>query len=131
MNTVKSFWLGWGSLCVAGAGAYVFAKKSINADRQARLQDQNNKRAMIASLENAENTPSNPGSSSNTAGKIPVNDGSPPKECVVGSPAREMDTDPAPVKHRPLTEHERVYGRSKYEAPEPYRSKKGDRFSDI
>lgn len=115
----------------AGAGAYVFAKKSINADRQARLEDQQKKRAMIASLENSENVPSHPAASSNTAGKIPVNDGSPPRECVVASPGREMDTDPAPVRHRPLTEHERVYGRSKYEAAEPYRSKKGDRFSNI
>ncbi|ROW02776.1 hypothetical protein VSDG_01881 [Cytospora chrysosperma] len=108
----------------AGAGAYVFAKKSINADRQARLEEQNKKRAMIASLENASNA-------SSQAGKTPVNDGSPPNECVVASPGREMDTDPAPVRHQPLTEHERVYGRSKYEAAEPYKSKKGDRFSDM
>lgn len=86
---------------------------------------------MIASLENADNTPSQANPPSNKVGQIPVNDGSPPNDCVVASPGREMDTDPAPVRHRPLTEHERVYGRSKYEAAEPYRSKKGDRFSDI
>ncbi|KUI71291.1 hypothetical protein VM1G_06935 [Cytospora mali] len=127
MNTVKSFWLGWGSLCFAGAGAYVVAKRSINADRQARLEDQRKKKDMIASLENSQNVHSQPVSSSNTAGNY-VNDGLPPKEF---SPSREMDFDPAPVKHRPVTEHERIYGKSKYEAAEPYKNKKGDRFSDI
>lgn len=74
---------------------------------------------MIANLENSQ------------GGSIPVNDGSPPRECVVASPSREMDTDPAPTRHAPLTEHERVYGKSKYEAAEPYKSKKGDRFSGL
>nr|KMM67562.1 hypothetical protein CPAG_03896 [Coccidioides posadasii RMSCC 3488] len=36
MNTIRSTWIGWGSLCVAGAGAYYFAKRSINADRLSR-----------------------------------------------------------------------------------------------
>jgi len=34
MNTAKSVWLGWGSLMVAGAGAYYFAKRDINAYRK-------------------------------------------------------------------------------------------------
>jgi len=34
MNTVKSVWLGWGTLMVAGAGAYYFAKRDINAYRR-------------------------------------------------------------------------------------------------
>ncbi|KAF3132711.1 hypothetical protein TWF703_007177 [Orbilia oligospora] len=34
MNTVKSFWVGWGSLIVGGGAAYYFAKQSIDADRR-------------------------------------------------------------------------------------------------
>lgn len=34
MNTGKSVWMGWSLLMVAGAGAYYFAKKDINAHRR-------------------------------------------------------------------------------------------------
>jgi hypothetical protein len=34
MNTVRSVWLGWGTLMVAGASAYYFAKKDINTHRR-------------------------------------------------------------------------------------------------
>jgi hypothetical protein len=34
MNTVRSVWLGWGTLMVAGGAAYYFAKKDINAHRR-------------------------------------------------------------------------------------------------
>lgn len=34
MNTARSVWLGWTTLMVAGAGAYYFAKKDINAYRR-------------------------------------------------------------------------------------------------
>lgn len=40
------------------------------------------------------------------------------------SPSREGGNDPAPVRH----EEETVI-RGKYEASEPYKSRKGDRFS--
>ena len=110
----------------AGGGAYVVAKRSINADRQARLEEQRKKKDMINSLENSMNTSAHPGSSSTMGRSIPANDGSPPF-----SPGREMDNDPAATRHAPLTEHERIHGKSKYESAEPYRSKKGDRFSDL
>lgn len=51
MNTVRSFWFGWGTLCAAGGAAYYFAKKSINADRQARLSEQRRKKSVIDALE--------------------------------------------------------------------------------
>ncbi len=35
----------------------------------------------------------------------------------------------APVGHAPETNEQKIRERSKYEAAEPYRSKKGDRFS--
>jgi hypothetical protein len=34
MNTARSVWMGWAALMVAGAGAYYFAKRDINAHRR-------------------------------------------------------------------------------------------------
>lgn len=34
MNTVRSVWLGWGTLMVAGGTAFYFAKKDINVHRR-------------------------------------------------------------------------------------------------
>src|SRR5271155_5258594 len=42
---------GWGVLCVAGGGAYYFAKKSINADRAARHEAEFKKQARLRRLE--------------------------------------------------------------------------------
>ncbi|KAI0201142.1 hypothetical protein F4808DRAFT_425413 [Astrocystis sublimbata] len=114
MNTIKSFWLGWGSLCAAGAGAYYFAKKSINADRAARYEEQQRKRRIINSL-------GEPNSQSSNGG--PLNDD------LTGSPSRESNPDPAPTRHAPTTENERVFEKSKYESSTPFKSPKGDRFS--
>jgi len=47
----------------------------------------------------------------------------------VGSPSSEISEDAAPVSHAPVDNDQRVREKSKYEAAEPYRSKKGDRFS--
>lgn len=47
----------------------------------------------------------------------------------VGSPSAEASEDAAPVGHAPETEQQQIRERSKYEAAEPYRSRKGDRFS--
>jgi len=101
MNTVKSFWLGWGSLIVAGGGAYYYAKKEINADRRAkhlRMQQQQYENQMLY-------------------GDHSVN------------PSTEATADPAPTRHAPETTEHRVREKSKYEASEPYQSPKGDRFS--
>lgn len=46
-----------------------------------------------------------------------------------GSPSSEISEDAAPVGHAPETQEQRIRERSKYEAAEPFRSKKGDRFS--
>ncbi|CAN8095688.1 unnamed protein product [Discula destructiva] len=126
MNTVKSFWLGWGALCVAGGGAYVVAKRSINADRVARLEEQRKKKSMADSLEYGNNVPSHPGSSSTMAAGMPKS--AEPNMDPVGSPAREQ-AEPAPTRHAPTTEEGRILEKSKYESSTPFRSKKGDRFS--
>ena len=46
-----------------------------------------------------------------------------------GSPSSEISEDVAPVGHAPETPEQRITEKSKYEAAEPYRSKKGNRFS--
>jgi hypothetical protein len=45
-----------------------------------------------------------------------------------GDPSREANIDPAPTRHAPETEAQRVGEKSKYEASEVWRSKKGDRL---
>ncbi|KAI1093976.1 hypothetical protein F5B19DRAFT_448240 [Rostrohypoxylon terebratum] len=120
MNTVKSFWMGWGSLCLAGGGAYYFAKKSINADRAARLEESRRKKQMIESLENSSNASTTGGSSGN---------GHPARTDTAGSPSQEASSDPAPTRHAPSTEGQQVIEKSKYESSVPFTSPKGDRFS--
>ncbi|KAI1849406.1 hypothetical protein JX265_008560 [Neoarthrinium moseri] len=129
MNTVRSFWLGWGSLCVAGGGAYYFAKKQINADRAHRLEESRRKRQMIDSLEYSENVPSKPGSAATMGGAPPTANGTSPRTDPSGSPSQEASNDPAPTRHAPATEGQRVFEKSKYESSTPFSSKKGDRFS--
>src|SRR5881628_184966 len=53
---------------IAGAGAYYFAKKSINADRAQRLEETQRKRRMMDSLEYSSNVPTKPLSASSMAG---------------------------------------------------------------
>ncbi|KAK4646586.1 hypothetical protein QC762_211850 [Podospora pseudocomata] len=131
MNTVKSFWAGWGALCLAGGGAYYFAKQGIDADRRARLEEQRKRKSMVESLEYSQNVPTQPISSSAMGGSasVPPRQGTPARTDTVGSPSLETGNDPAPTRHAPATEAERVVEKSKYEASVPFRSPKGDRFS--
>lgn len=46
-----------------------------------------------------------------------------------GSPSSEISEDPAPIGHAPETADQKMREKSKYEAAEPFRSKKGNRFS--
>lgn len=111
----------------AGGGAYYFAKRSINADRQARLEDARKKKYMIDSLEHSNNVPTKNLSASAMGGT----DGTatPARTDPSGSPSQEASGDPAPTRHAPATEGQRVVEKSKYESSAPYRSPKGDRFS--
>ncbi|KAL6876044.1 hypothetical protein HDV57DRAFT_149832 [Trichoderma longibrachiatum] len=120
MNTVKSFWLGWGSLCVAGAGAYVFAKQQIRADRQAKLEAHHKKIAANKALE-YEAAMASTGSGAGNGG--------PARTDNAGSPSQEAGNDPAATRHAPATESQRITEKSKYESDTPYRARKGDRFS--
>lgn len=139
--------LGWGSLCLgmaalpsahsrwytsaadehlhiftAGGVSYYFAKKSINADRKSRLEERLKKKSMVESLENSQN-------GSSRAGAAEDLNGSPARIDTAGSPSQESSSDPAPTRHAPTTEAERVAEKSKYESTTPFRSPKGDRFS--
>jgi hypothetical protein len=104
---------------LAGGGAYYFAKKSINADRAARFEAEQRKKQIQQSLEHL-------------GGQEYINthtNGGPARSDHSGSPSQESTLDPAATSHAPHTEGQRLREKSKYEAGEPFRSKKGDRFS--
>ncbi|KAI4280937.1 MAG: hypothetical protein L6R35_005796 [Caloplaca aegaea] len=115
MNTIRSTWIGWGTLIVAGGGAYLLAKRSINADKAARHEADMKRRQMSQSLEQ---------SSSTSALK-----GLHRRADHAGSPSTEASHDPAPTNHPPNNTSSKAEAQSKYEAAVPYRAKKGDRFS--
>lgn len=47
----------------------------------------------------------------------------------VGSPSAEASHDPAPTRHEPVTDEQRVNEKSKYEASEKFKPIKGNRLS--
>ncbi|EME43364.1 hypothetical protein DOTSEDRAFT_45323 [Dothistroma septosporum NZE10] len=117
MNTIRSTAYGWGVLIVAGAGSYYFAKRSINADRDERAhkaelarQHRERLRAQEAVSREAASQLSSPvaGNSAAPGGSI--------------DPSKEAGQETAPTAHAEPP-------RSRYEAKEPFRSRKGDRFS--
>jgi len=134
MNTVKSTWLGWGVLCVAGGGAYYFAKKSITADRAARFEAEQAKKYRQQRYEDKQYTLSNAPAKTKPKSKITeqtdLRGGSHNTKGLdhAGSPSSEISEDAAPVGHAPVDGEQRVREKSKYEAAEPYRNKKGDRL---
>ncbi|KAL1953012.1 hypothetical protein VTO42DRAFT_3762 [Malbranchea cinnamomea] len=162
MNTIRSTWIGWGALCVAGGGAYVFAKRAINADRAARHEQQQKRKEDAARLERQHRegikpplpVAPTPSATSTTATRTPssvygggIADVSPhpyqqqhhhhPPQASVGrqtpddvaNPSQEAAHDPAPTRHEPDTEAQWVAEKGKYEATEPFRSRKGNRLS--
>jgi hypothetical protein len=64
-----------------------------------------------------------------TAHSDSANNGGPARADSTGSPSQEATIDPAPTRHAPHTEGQRVTEKSKYETSEPFRARKGDRFS--
>ncbi|OCL03493.1 hypothetical protein AOQ84DRAFT_381577 [Glonium stellatum] len=135
MNTIRSVGYGWGVLIVAGGGAYYFAKKSINADRQAKAEAEQRKRQMQRELETSYAISSQSSSSGSFASKAIAKPGSRPDadwyqaSDDASNPSHEASHDPAPTRHAPEDDQQRVREKSKYESLEPFRSRKGDRFS--
>ncbi|PWY86444.1 hypothetical protein BO94DRAFT_82223 [Aspergillus sclerotioniger CBS 115572] len=133
MNTIRSTWIGWGTLCVAGGGAYYFAKKSINADRANRYEAEVKRKAQLAAMEAEHrrqtalaNPAPNPSEDpslkrANLARLHSASDD-------VASPSAEASHDPAPTRHEPETETERELEKSKYEATQPFRPPRGNRL---
>ncbi|KAF2728175.1 hypothetical protein EJ04DRAFT_569753 [Polyplosphaeria fusca] len=131
MNTIKSVYYGWGTLIVAGGGAYYFAKRSINDDRARKAEAEHQKRLAQYELEAAYRTSSSPPIPSDPpARKAKEREN---KDWHVGkdeasSPSHEASTDPAPTRHAPEDEAQKMKEKSKYEASDVYRSRKGDRL---
>lgn len=130
MNTIRSTWYGWGMLCVAGGGAYYFAKRQVNADRQSRYEEELKKKSRLAKLE----SPAYMRDDHTHKKKKIITDSESSAFNLkgldhAGSPSSEISEDAAPVGHAPINSEQRMREKSKYEAAEPYRSKKGDRFS--
>ncbi|KAH7071092.1 hypothetical protein BKA63DRAFT_568244 [Paraphoma chrysanthemicola] len=147
MNTVKSVYYGWGTLIVAGGGAYFFAKRSINADRAAKAEADRQKRIRVFQLEQEHlNNPSSHSASQSTTSQLvqaastersragagsgiagsPGHNGGAEES---GNPSLQASLDPAPTRHEPVDGEGRAREKSKYEASDVYRSRKGDRFS--
>lgn len=91
----------------------------------------------MESLEYSDNVPNRPlssatmgGSGTGTAAAANGTNGTgPARTDMAGLPSYEANNDPAPTRHAPTTEGQRVFEKSKYEASVPFRSPKGDRFS--
>lgn len=103
---------GWGVLILAGGGAYYFAKRSINADREERALAMERRRQATRPLRSSDLGPATSNAASSAQQDRP-------------SPSQEAAADPAPVTHV----QEDMSAKGKYEAAEPFRSRKGDRFS--
>lgn len=103
---------------VAGGGAYYFAKKEINADRIARFEAEQRRRRVQDNLEYSATHSSKAGS-----------DGGAPKADHGASPSSEATSDPAPTRHAPESEGQQIREKSKYETSQPFKARKGDRFS--
>lgn len=101
---------------LAGGGAYYFAKRSVNAERKARHEAELKRRRLSESLEFSSRQPTNNDSYRRTDGHA-------------GIPSSEVSLDPAPTMHAPEKDVKKPRERSKYEASEPFRARKGDRFS--
>lgn len=102
---------GWGILCLAGGGAYYFAKRSINADREERaalVEQRRQQRERLRVTETALRD-----------SKIHSDDAQAPRAPNAEHP---QSRDPVPVEHAQESA-------SKFEAKAPWRSRKGDRFS--
>lgn len=124
----------------------MFAKKSINADRAAKAAANNEKRiaqyeleaTLLHNLPNASSqskpSPLHPAKKSPVGG---VSDELRKRDREdwhneadgAGQPSREASMDPAPTRHAPEDDAQKIQEKSKYEASDVYRQKRGDRFS--
>ena len=102
----------------AGGGAYVFAKRSINADKKARHEEDMKRRRLKEALD-AEFYAKPPSSKK----------GHKKSRDHANSPSAEASHDPAPTEYPLDNRGHKAQEQSKYVASKPYISKKGDRLS--
>lgn len=102
----------------AGGGAYVFAKRSINADKKVRHEEEMKRRRLKYALD-AEFYAKPPS----------LKQGHKKPHDYANSPSTEASHDPAPTEHPLENGGQKPQEESKYVAAKPYKSKKGDRFS--
>ena len=116
MNTIGSVYYGWAFLILCGGGSYYFAKRSINADREARQRmDVERRMKLNKELElherqrtlKAQEELAHPRTGEET-------------KSIDGRLKGEIELGKEAVKQREESE---------YEARVPYRARKGDRFS--
>ncbi len=128
-------------MIAAGGGAYYFAKKSINADRAQKADADRRKRQQQWQLEQAHGLHSHASPNPSVSPNAVVSDGTGAAAAAaaaprglaekvraqdeVAEPSREASQDPAATRHAPEGQGEK----SKYEASDVFRSRKGDRFS--
>ena len=108
---------------MAGGGAYYFAKRQVNADRYARHEADQKRKARYRNIEPVTPMASSSGSTKKKASSTAVD------QEHSASPSAEASQDPAPIDHTPKTKEPKARMRSKYEATEQYINNKGDRFS--
>lgn len=105
---------------VAAGGSYYFAKRSINADREERAADVERRRQMREGNRSRDH-----------AAPRHVVDSTPhgvkQKDTTLDhlSPSQDLAGDAAPLTHDQVE----AAKKSRFEAAEPFRSRKGDRFS--
>lgn len=113
----------------AGAGAYFFAKRSVNADRKARHEEDEKRRrrvqalehgAMFATTQQQQEAPRKNEQRRTTADN---------KQKDVGNKGISGSLAPPPEPDGGGQTTTTGMDKSKYEAREPFRAKKGDRFS--
>lgn len=129
-------WVKLTQLRLAGGGAYYFAKQSINADRAHRFEAETKRKAQMKLMEDEHRRQASLNAPAATP--TPGDDASLKRANMarfqnaaddVASPSTEVSHDPAPTRHEPLTENDRVLEKGKYEAAEPFRPPRGNRFS--
>ena len=96
----------------------MFAKRSVNADRQARHEEEMKLRRMRQSFD-----------ADPSAKPIAAKQSHRKTQDHASSPSAEASDDPAPTEQSWENGDRKPEGVNTYIATKPYRSKKGDRFS--
>ncbi|KAH7016074.1 uncharacterized protein B0I36DRAFT_42263 [Microdochium trichocladiopsis] len=95
--------LAWLGLPLSGGGAYYFAKKGINADRAARLEERRIKKAMIDSPEYSPRLQSKPTNPRDAESMSVDNNERAVRMDTAGTQLQTRRSTPSPANHGPAT----------------------------